>query len=79
MVASVNRLLRRLVERGALPEERLVEIGPEDIFTEPTQPEDAPWWPQPLPGQDPENPDAVDPEAPVDPDAPADPEDGDWQ
>lgn len=73
MVTSVNRLLRRLVERGALPPERLVEIGPEDIFIETPQAEDAPWWPQPLPdGTLPSDDPDADPDA--DPDPPPEPD-----
>lgn len=49
MTASVNRLLRRLVDREALPPEYLVEVEPEDIFSEPPQPEDLPWAPLPTP------------------------------
>lgn len=62
LTASVNRLLRLLVERGHLPPEQLVEIGPEDLFIarEP-QPEDAPLPPvRPPPGFD-EAPDPLDP------------------
>lgn len=43
LTASINRLLRRLVTRGHLPEEELVQIGPEDLFREPDPlDEDAP-------------------------------------
>lgn len=43
LTASINRLLRRLVTRGHLPEEELVQIGPEELFLPPElQPEDAP-------------------------------------